>query len=229
MRKGVVIGLVVLLTAISFAAGFFVHHHLHSNEKKEGDTPEVAGLKSQLQAAQADAVAYATESTPKLWIDEEAAKTLRELGNNHVWLFRWQGGVTDGWVEFDEPGGPKRISLDASRRESVQLSRAGKRPVAKGSRGAILLTLRQIGKLDDFDCQMYGDYWVGYEGGGSVGGSYSSKGKVRLEQNKTQHSSSRFGAFTSPGFIPSIPASLNRYVQGKQVPWVSIKLVDLAK
>src|SRR4051812_2475510 len=115
MKRGAVLGLIVLLSGIAFGAGFFVNHHLHRDQGKKVEDPELALLRSELQRAQADVAAFATESRPRLWVDDNAAKVIRSLGYEYVWLLRWQGGVVDGWVEFDEPDGPKRFPLDASR------------------------------------------------------------------------------------------------------------------
>ena len=230
MNKVAIIGLVVLLSALAFAAGFFVHHHLHDKVEQKGDNKEVATLKSALQAAQTEAADFAAERRPKLWVDQDAAHVIRELGYQHVWFLRWKNGILDGWLEFDEADGPKRVALDESRQSFDQLVKVGKKPVASGSQGNILITFRQIGKSDEFDCDVKVDFMVHLESGGGGGATYSKKGKVKLEKYEaTPHSVTRFGSYSNPGYSQPFEISVNRYRNNKAAAWLSIKLVDLPK
>jgi hypothetical protein len=236
MNRAAIIGLGVALTAIAFAAGFFVHLHLHS--KDEGvDSPEVASLKADLQAARQDAVDFATGIRRKLWWDQDAVKAIKMLGYDQVLFFRWQGGAAEGWVEFDAADGPKRFPLDWARSTLDQWAKEGKKLDAKGSKGNLLLALRQIGKSDEFDCELTADFMLMPEadaGGRSTGGggSFHKKGKVKLEKrpDPSPEITNRFGESDSDlRFIAPFEISVDRYIDKKTVPWVNIKLVDVPK
>src|SRR5580765_5651542 len=201
MNKGATIVLVVVVAAISFAAGYFVDDQLH-RDREATALQEMAKLKTDLNAARAERDEFARESNPKLWWDNSAAEVIKELGYDYVYVVRWRNAIADGWVEFDEADGPKRFPIDGSKRLFDQLSNTGQMPVAKGSYGNVILALRQIGQSDEFDCQVSGKYLVTTDKGVGTGISESKKAKVKLEipENKgarhfgPQHTASGFFA-----------------------------------
>src|SRR5690349_20090578 len=80
-----------------------------------GKDAEIARLKTELDSAkQVVARTADTErekTRPKLWLDEDAAESIRVLGYDDVFVLRWQRGEVEGWVEFEEEGGSKRLPL----------------------------------------------------------------------------------------------------------------------
>jgi hypothetical protein len=228
MNKGAIIGVVIVLTSISFAAGFFVDRQLHADEKG-ADSPEVLKLKADLDTARAQRDDFAQENNPKLWLDQDAGEVVRHLGCDYVYLVRWRNGILDGWVEFDEADGPKQFPLDHSRQAFDRSSKAGRKPVAKGSKGNILVSLRQIGKSDEFDCEVIGDFTVWHEGGSGGGQTYSKKGKVKLEnypaEDKFFGGGFRFGKWHRDGGQLTVERCVNKTA----LPWVSVKLVEVPK
>ena len=53
-----------------------------------------------------------TAPAPRIWLDEDATSAVRVLGYAEAHVFRWQGNVPDGWVEFNGEGGARRQPLD---------------------------------------------------------------------------------------------------------------------
>ncbi len=243
MKKPAIIGLVVALTALSFVAGFFVHHHLHRNHDNGSDAPEVAKLKAELHATrEAEAYESIYQRRPKLWGDMRAEETIQQLGYDKAYFFRWSNGLLDGWVEFDEADGPKRFPFDMSDWLIDHWPKEFKKPVAWRTYGNILLTLRRLEKSDEFDCTVSGQFNLeNVDPSEPIRqmANYSKKGKVKLELNRKsppypfdlqRPPGSRW--VNSPrGEIFDAPAEVHvdRVVNKKAVPWLSLKLVDNAK
>jgi hypothetical protein len=243
MNKRVTVGLLVVVAANAFAAGYFLHSQLYTGTtaanlpevspegaKLKADLPEVVKLKADLQAARADRDDFAKGTDAKLWLDVDTAEAVKRLGYDFVYVVRWKNGIPDGWVEFDEGDGQKRIPLEGKNMFEAS-AKVGQNPVAKGSHGSLVVALRQIGKSDEFACEMSYNVTVRHEGGrtfvlkdqtGRVGGGQTfvsnlRKGKVKLESRNLEQTCLEF------------EARVNRNVNTKAIPWIEVKLVDRAK
>ena len=41
------------------------------------------------------------DSQPRFWKDDEAAEVIEALGYDHAYVYRWQNGDIEGWIQFD--------------------------------------------------------------------------------------------------------------------------------
>ena len=62
-----------------------------------------------------DATRGGLSIAPALEQDATAEEVLRMAGFDHGFVYRWHGGLLDGYVLLDTPGGPQRMALDTGK------------------------------------------------------------------------------------------------------------------
>ena len=197
-----------------------------------GKDAEIARLEAELRSAKQEVARAADtereKTRPKLWLDEDAAKSITLLGYDNVYVIRYQHGEVEGWVEFDEEGVPKQISLDSRPKQ-------GEKRAAAEQSGSITIALRREKKsdgpqtpTDTFQIQMGINAMHKNSGSSAIGIGKSAPIKVKMDPNpnavKTPHGralGSPFGDVSDNNQIV-----LKRFVDQKETPWLKVKLVD---
>ena len=192
-----------------------------------GRDAEIARLKAELDAANAakkDAARLAT--APKLWFDTDAQDSIKLLGYDHAYVIRWQHGKLEGWIEFDEEGGPKQQRLDSNskKREGEEVS------------GTIVIALQREKekvdkKADTFQVQMaFSEWFKRPELGSGGGGSSRSTFKVKMEPNPIFCKGGDVMQ-GGPGHWMSLGKEIvvTRFVGQNEVPWLKLQLVVAPK
>jgi hypothetical protein len=164
----------------------------------------------------------ATAPPAKIWLDEDATDAIRVLGYAEAYVFRWQGGVPDGWVEFNGEGGPQRKQLDWCRTMARQfMDQGGARSPAERFSGLVVVALKKRDKAAgvDYDCSL---------------------GMCISDKNAGKVSTVRLGPIQGQATLRratpiklwearDTAVTLNRDVEGKQVPWLELRLVEPGK
>jgi hypothetical protein len=155
----------------------------------------------------------------KFWEDDEAAKAIRSLGYDAAYLFRWQNGHVDGWVEFDGDGGPKRAISDT--RPASRPGEKPSRPLEPGRlSGFVVVAMRKLPSKQGEEYEVRVEQRFEYDMGSGARAVYngaSQSGKVRTSSKKDQ--------LQTAGISGDGYAALMKHVDGKSVNWFELRLV----
>jgi hypothetical protein len=55
----------------------------------------------------------AAQPVRRIWLDEDVARLVKSLGYDEAYVIRWENSEIRGWVEFDGEDGAKRVTLDS--------------------------------------------------------------------------------------------------------------------
>jgi len=164
---------------------------------------------------------------PALRADGEAAEVVKALGYDEAYVFRWQNSAVDGWVEFDSDGGPKRVSLGETR----EASRPNVKPVPgmdpRRISGFLVVAMRkepaaegeeryEVRVEQGFKYDGCPAQWDTFRGGSHVG-------KVKLWSKKD------LAGVILPRqahYEEDSSVSLQKYVEGKPVNWLELRIAD---
>jgi hypothetical protein len=164
-----------------------------------------------------------TAPSSKLWHDEDATNAVKVLGYSEAYVFRWQGNVPEGWVEFNGEGGPQRRQLDWCRTMARQFmdQEGGGIPATERFSGSIVIALQKRGKGEgaDYDCSV--GLCITDKHGETV--STLRLGPIQGQVTLKRLQPIKLWEASSTSF------RLNKDDDGKQVTWLEMRLVEPGK
>ena len=163
---------------------------------------------------------------PRIWQDEDATNAIRVLGYPEAHVFRWQGNVPAGWVEFNGKAGPQRTQLDwlpTLARQAIERDDGGI-PAKERFSGLVVVALKKKGKGEDADYDCSIGFCMTDKHGTSVNTLRVGpiQGQVRL---KTADPNKLLTAME----VSSTFVRLNKDEDGRQVTWLELRLVEPGK
>jgi hypothetical protein len=147
------------------------------------------------------------------------AEAVKALGYPEAYVFRWQDGVLEGWVEFEADGGPQRHRLDFG---NTMGNNRAPMPPAETLSGIVVVAFRkQAGAAEgEYLCSLVQRIIVEVRSGRSAVTLGPLQGKLRREKNgEGAMKDSRVQA-------TGTSVSLSKDVDGKPVPWLELRLVQ---
>jgi hypothetical protein len=159
--------------------------------------------------------------SPKIWADDDAINAIKVLGYPEAYVYRWQGGVPDGWVEFDAKGGPQREQLAWCRtiaRQSMDRSKADGLAAAERFSGLVVVALQNRGKGvgSDYDCSI--GFYIADQQTKTTLRTGPIQGQVKLARSASQ--------LMTVSEASSTDVSLYKDLGGKRAKWLELRLVD---
>ncbi len=203
-----------------------------------GKDAEIARLEAELRSAKQEVARAADtereKTRPKVWLDKDAAESIRLLGYDNVFVIRWQHGEVEGWYEIDEEEGPKQYTLDSMQQMPPP---KGEKREAKDVSGTIVVALRRVRKsdgpqtaTDTFHLQMGIHGQLKDHGTSAIGIGKTSPLKVKMDPNPNSVKVPNATALGDPfGGYDDNDLNLivlKRFIGQKESPWLKLKFVE---
>jgi hypothetical protein len=167
-------------------------------------------------------------NSPKFWSDNEAAAAIKSLGYDQAYLFRWQSGHVDGWVEFNGEGGPNRVKFD-TRQASRPAGKPGGPLEPRRLSGFVVVAMRKLPSAEweeyEVKVEQRFEYDMGSDeraGARALYTGVSQLGKVRTRSKKDLDG----GKLRTASVTGNTSAALMKHVEGKSENWFELRLVS---
>jgi hypothetical protein len=168
------------------------------------------------------------DSQPRFWKDDEGAEVIEALGYDNAYVYRWQNGDIEGWIQFD---GQDRRRFDSKHYRPKNIPEEIKDQLdLKRSSGVVVVALRKQSGVADgsyiYQCQAGGivrfDAPHGEESPRWAGSKWAApQGNIRAEAGPH---GDVLGGRSDPRAI-----SLFTYANQVETPWTEIRFVPYAE